>query len=175
MDFNKQIAYRLVNQSRDWLKSKITPDSFQNTILIGIDFWGAIIASQISVVTGLRNYLVGSRGDKKFYSLQEILDNENSDLKIEDIKNVVFITDVVSSGRTLENMHNKLVELFKSKNININSCYAISVISDRRQKKRVDLGFLSGFGTFCSSVRLPVVDADMLPDEDILPSKKYFR
>jgi hypothetical protein len=169
------ILLDIVNQSRDWLVAKIQKEKFSNTLIIGIDFWGAIIASQISAVTGLRNYIVGSRGDKKFYSLQEILESETSELKIDEIKNIVFITDVVSSGRTLENTHNKVVELFKIKNIDIENCYAISVISDRRQKKKVDLGFLSGFGTFCSSVRLPVVNADMLPDEVILPPKKYFK
>lgn len=103
------------------------------------------------------------------------MDCNTSDLKIEDIKNIVFITDVISSGRTLKSVHEKLLELLNTKGIRVENCYAISVISDRRQKKKVDLSFLSGFGTFCSSVRLPVVDSNLLPDEIILPPKRYFR
>ncbi len=168
------ILPELVNQSRDWVMSKIGKDKFSNTLIIGIDFWGAIIASQLSANTGIRNYIVGSRGDKKFYSLEEVLESDTSAVRIDEIKNIVYITDVISSGRTLDNTHKKIVGLFNSRNIKIEFCYAISVISDRRQKKKVDLGFLSGFGTFCSSVRLPVVVADMLPDEIILPPKRYF-
>ncbi len=164
----------IVRQSRGWIETKIGTDKNQSTLLIGIDFWGAIIASQLSVATGMRNFIVGSRGDKKNYSLQEVLESSEPELKIEEIKNIIFLTDVVSSGRTIESIHKKLIEKYTDKGLSIDNYIAIAVISDRRQKKKVDLGFLKSFGTFCGNLRIPVVDADMLPDEDILPKKKYF-
>lgn len=164
----------IVRQSRGWIETKIGADKNQNTLLIGIDFWGAIIASQLSVATGMRNFIVGSRGDKKNYSLQEVLESSEPELKIEEIKNIIFLTDVVSSGRTIETIYKKLIEKYTDKGLNIENYIAIAVVSDRRQKKKVDLGFLQSFGTFCGNLRIPVVDADMLPDEDILPKKKYF-
>lgn len=164
----------IVRKSRSWIEDKIGSDKTQNTLLIGIDFWGAIIASQLSVATGMRNYIIGSRGDKKNYSLQEVLESSEPELRIEEIKNIIFLTDVVSSGRTIESIHKKLIEKYSSKGLNIENYIAIAVISDRKQKKKVDLGFLKSFGTFCGNLRIPVVNADMLPDEDILPKKKYF-
>jgi len=164
----------IVRQSRAWIETKIGADKNQSTLLIGIDFWGAIIASQLSVATGMKNFIVGSRGDKKNYSLQEVLESSEPEFKIEEIKNIIFLTDVVSSGRTIETIHKKLIEKYADKGLNIDNYIAIAVISDRRQKKKVDLGFLKSFGTFCGNLRIPVVDADMLPDEDILPKKKYF-
>ena len=51
---------------------------------------------------------------------------------------------------------------------------AVSIISDRNQKKKHDIGFLNLFGTFCCNLRIPVLDKEDLPDEDILPSNTYF-
>jgi pyrimidine operon attenuation protein/uracil phosphoribosyltransferase/predicted phosphodiesterase len=173
-DSSIAILPAIVRQSRGWIEAKIGVDKNQSTLLIGIDFWGAIIASQLSVATGMRNFIVGSRGDKKNYSLQEVLESSEPELKIDEIKNIIFLTDVVSSGRTIETIHKKLMEKYTDKGLNIDNYIAIAVISDRRQKKKVDLGFLKSFGTFCGNLRIPVVDADMLPDEEILPKKKYF-
>jgi hypothetical protein len=173
-DSSTAILPSIVRQSRGWIENKIGAGKNQSTLLIGIDFWGAIIASQLSVATGMRNFIVGSRGDKKNYSLQEVLESSEPELKIEEIKNIIFLTDVVSSGRTIETIHKKLIEKYTDKGLNIDNYIAIAVISDRRQKKKVDLGFLKSFGTFCGNLRIPVVDTDMLPDEDILPKKKYF-
>lgn len=173
-DTSISILPDIVRKSRGWIESKLGSDKKQSTLIIGIDFWGAIIASQLSVATGMRNYIVGSRGNKNNYSLQEVLESSEPELRIEEIKNIIFITDVVSSGRTIESIYIKLKEKYSDKGLNINSYMAIAVISDRRQKKKVNLGFLNSFGTFCGNLRIPVVDADMLPDEDILPKKKYF-
>jgi len=164
----------IVKQSRSWIESKIGSDKNQSTLLIGIDFWGAIIASQLSVATGMRNFIIGSRGDKKNYSLQEVFESSEPELKIEGIKNIIFITDVVSSGRTVESIYKKLIEKYTDKGLNIDNYITIAVISDRKQTKKADFGFLQHFGTFCSDLRIPVVDSDMLPDEDILPKKKFF-
>lgn len=173
-DSSIAILPEIIRKSRNWIESKIGLEQTQKTLLIGIDFWGAIIASQLSVATGMRNFIIGSRGDKKFYSLQEVLESSEPEFKIEEIINIIFLTDVVSSGRTIDSIQKRLIEKFTTKGLNIENYIAIAVISDRRQKKKVDLGFLKSFGTFCGNLRIPVVDADMLPDEDILPKKKYF-
>jgi predicted MPP superfamily phosphohydrolase len=172
-DSSAAILPNIVRKARGWLEGKIA-NSMTKTLLIGVDFWGAIVASQLSVATGMRNFIIGSRGDKKFYSLEEILESCEPELKIDEIRNIVFITDVISSGYTIQTIHKKLLEKYSSKGLNIENYIAIAVISDRKQKKKADLGFLKSFGTFCGNLRIPVVEADMLPDEDILPKKKYF-
>src|SRR6185437_11412277 len=172
---SQELLPHIIFDSRNWLQSKLNhSNNCEESLIIGIDFWGSIIASQLSVATGMRNFITGSRGDKKFYSLQEVLESPERELKIENIKNIILVTDVVSSGRTLESIHNKLVDKFADKGLKIEKYLAIAIISDRKQQKKVDLGFLNAFGTFCSSLRIPVVDIDMLPDEEILPTKKYF-
>lgn len=173
-DSSVAILPDIVRQSRAWIESKIGDTKSDSTLLIGVDYWGAIIASQLSVATGMRNLIFGSRGERKNYSIQEILESSEPKLKIEEIKNIVFLTDVISSGRTIESIHKRIIEKYSTQGLNIDNYIAIAVISDRHQKKKVDISFLKSFGTFCGNLRIPVVDADMLPDEDILPKKKYF-
>lgn len=169
-DRNK-ILPEIALSSKDWLYQKIEDKGQRSQLLfVGIDFWGSIIASQLSILTGNNNLCVPSRGEDGEYSITEII-NHGEDIE-NDLAYIVIITDVVSSGFTLSKMYKKIKNIIEKKNKAV-KYIAISVISDRKQKKKSDLGFLSAFGTFCSDLRIPVFDKDDLPDEHLFPPREY--
>ena len=166
------ILPEIIISAKDYLYEIITETNDREQILfVGIDFWGSIISSHLSLMTGNRNYCKRTRGNTIDSSLQEIFIGNDIDLK--NIKYVVLITDVVSSGFTLEKVYNKISTSLKEQNNEI-KYIAISVISDRKQRKKTNLSFLTAFGAFCGNLRIPVVEKDDIPDESILPGKEYF-
>lgn len=161
--------------SREWISSKIgkTKDAnWSDILLIGLDFWGSILSSQLSIMTGARNYCKASKGSDNFYSNRELFDNKIPSEFLLGIKHIVLITDVVSSGDSIQGVADKIRNQLEQPSKSEMKWHAISVISDRHQSKKADLSFLTSFGTFCSNLRIPVVSNSFLPDEDLFPPQE---
>ncbi|MEO7357974.1 MAG: metallophosphoesterase [Ignavibacteria bacterium] len=169
------ILSEIIVSTKDYLEEKIRDISVKDVLYVGIDYWGSIISSQLSVMTGSINYCRALRGSEKHYTKSEQFSETDLETLFINIKYVVFITDVVSTGSTLRRIYEKIISnpVLEAKTKEI-KFITISVMSDRRQRKKADLGFLYAFGTFCNNLRIPVVDKEDLPDEGILPSKKHF-
>jgi orotate phosphoribosyltransferase-like protein len=166
------IINRIVNSSQKWLEgNSIELRSDSNTLVVGVDFWGAMLASQITLRTGVKNIIVPSRGAKTDYTSLEMPDDADKK-PIASTKKLIFIVDVVSSGRSLKDLHDAMKDLC---GISEDCDYhCISVLSDIMQPKDVNLKFLKTFGTCCGSLRIPVISDAILPSEAILPATNYF-
>lgn len=161
--------------SRNWINLKVGESENQTwsrILFIGLDFWGSIISSQLSIMTGARNYCKASKGSDNFYSSKELFQDPIPSNVIEAIEHIVLITDVVSSGDSILGVANRISSHLLEDSKSSIKWHAISVISDRHQSKKADLSFLTSFGTFCSNLRLPVVPNSFLPDEDLLPPQE---
>lgn len=167
----RDILAPIIKNSIDWiLQIGVYSDKM---VLIGIDFWGAIIASSLSVSLGCRNYCFASRGDSKYHTFNLILNDKKCNDIIGDTDSVIFISDVIASGRTI---HKFFLHFTKNCPENcIPKISSISVISDLKQEKRVNLNFLHSFGTFCGNLRIPIFKEEDLPPKEVMPLKSFLK
>lgn len=137
--------------------------SVSETAIIGLDFWGAIIGSQVSVRSGIKHYCIATRGHGQYHSDLEKTNNL-LDTEIPKLKGIIIFIDVVSSGGTI----NKIIKAIKSKNDTI-EFHLISVISNNSQLETETSSNLKSIGTFCLDLKIPILNNSELPDETILP------
>ena len=83
---------------------------------------------------------------------------------LDSLKCIVIFTDVISSGSTIH----KVIEKIKEANSRI-TFHLISVISNNRELRGDVLNQIETVGSFCLELKIPVIENDNLPDENILP------
>ena len=156
-----ELLSSIVSKSFDFIEEHMNLD-YSKSILVGIDFWGTIIGSQLSVRTGMRNFALPTRGFGQYHSNFE---TSNMDLEhqFNEVNSVLFIIDVISCGDTL----NRLVEYSLSKNNKL-KFYVISIISNHSTIKSENFSKITTAATFCEKLRIPVINNNLLPSEDIL-------
>jgi predicted phosphodiesterase len=168
------VLISVINDMSKWLKKKLdVSDSkvVDETILIGMDCWGSVIASQISASTGIRNICVAERGGGQHYLPSENLTAECFN-QILNASTVVIISDVVATGRSLVRLHEKIC---KRDEVALTKRWlCLSVLCDEKQQRAADCSFLEAHGTACKDLRMPILAADQLPPESILPPEISF-
>jgi hypoxanthine-guanine phosphoribosyltransferase len=167
----RDILAPLIKYSKEWiLQKRIYTDKL---LIIGVNFWGAIIASNLSTMLGCKNICCASRGDSQHHTINLLLTNEKCCELLKATDSILIISDVVASGRTIHKIHS----LFQ-KNCSgtpMPKFSSISVISDIRQEKKMNLNFLESFGTFCGNLRIPIFKEVDLPPGDVMPAKPYMQ
>ena len=162
------VPKRLGATTRDmavWLRSQLHHRNFnvEKAVLLGIDCWGAVLASQLSVVTGIRNFCIATRGRGEYHTSHEVISDEvTSAVNVADC--VVLVTDVIATGRTLR----WVFDQFHSDRKERQSWFTLSILSDPKQPLAVDCGFIKAHGTACQIAR-PFLPADHAPDADLVP------
>lgn len=173
---SNELLSRCIEKSVDWLDkvSGITI-SKNNSIFIGIDFWGAIFSSQASIIKDVDNYCIATKSKSEHNVLLEKPEFlcKKLELKNTDLINIILFTDVVSTGNTLLSIQEKIKECLKDKT-NI-KWIALSIISDTKQKRKVELNNFTALGSLCINLRIPILSNEELPDETILPVKYDIR
>jgi hypothetical protein len=174
---NKELLCGCISKSYEWLKKSYSEFNNSNCIFIGINFWGGILASQVSIETGIRNFCLATKSDGRHNNFFETIECTCETIKQlkeeESIKYIFFFTDVISTGKTIYDLKN---EIGKSLNLSDQVTWvAISIISDKKQFRRFDLSSFNKIGTFCSDLRIPIISNDDLPEEHILPVKYDIR
>lgn len=167
------ILARVVNSMVRWLSRQFEKDGrgAEETVLLGIDCWGAVLASQISVQTGAWNFCLGARGQGEHHTSHEKL-SASVYRKIRQCKNIVFVTDVIASGRSLNHIYEQIKAELGEEQAKDLRWFALSVIADESIKRNT--GFLKAQGTTCGALRMPILAAGELPDESILPPNISF-
>jgi hypoxanthine-guanine phosphoribosyltransferase len=168
-----ELLARCVDRGHDWLCSK-TGDSvsYENSVIIGIGFWGAIIGSQLSVRLGVRNYCIASNLSGYKNSKYESLDNLCIYLSgVETIKKIIVVTDVISTGNSICKIKKSIEEKCGAKEF----WCAISVIADKRQERSANISEYNLLGSFCTELAIPIVKNEFLPDETIFPIEYDYR
>lgn len=168
---NRHLLPRIIDESKDWIKRINIQDS--EILLIGIDYWGFIIASNLSIRLGIKNFCFSSRNPRKYDSQNEMIPSEmiSSHITKYSPKNVLIITDVIGTGNTLLKRLNDIKDLFVSAQISIPDFYAITVLSDSMNEKFTSLKDFKIIGSFCDGIRIPIIEKKRMPDEKILQTR----
>lgn len=167
-----ELLSRCIQKMAEWI-SKVLGSSFDrtNTIFIGIDFWGAIFASQSSIILNIENYCIATKSRNEhniLFEKPEFLCEKLSGKK-NDLKNVVIFTDVISTGNTVISIQQKINDCLALRD-NIN-WIAVSIISDVKQPRKVEINNFFALGSLCINLRIPILNVSDLPSLDILPNK----
>lgn len=140
-----------------------------STILVGLEFWGAIIASQVSVSTSITNYCLATKGNGQFHSPSEISHEIMRD-KLSGISDIVFFIDVVSCGETIHRVINNINALIDLGSLEQSlRFHVISIITDGKEYNPQYFKSINTFGTFCKRLKIPVINDSQLPDPNIIP------
>jgi predicted MPP superfamily phosphohydrolase len=157
-----KILTTIVDKSKKRIES-LQINSPSTSIIIGLDFWGAIMATQVAVGTGISSYCIATRGSGQYASAFEV----NHDIltsRLTALKDVILFIDVVSCGETI----NTVIENIKKLKSSI-KFHAISVIIGGGEYNVDYAKKIKSFGTFCRKLKIPIVKDDDLPSSEILP------
>ena len=161
----------IVNEMARWLRQKFgtgdTESLGDECVLIGIDCWGAVLASQISVLTGAQNFCIGARSHGEHYTSSEKI-GERVLSAIRSTKAVVFVTDVVVTGHTLELLYDEIAGKFRDFNPLTLDWMCLSIVADGSQPLITDCTFIKNHCCACTGLPRPVISTANLPDESIL-------
>jgi len=164
----------VVKKMSVWLGRQIggaESDQAANALLLGVDCWGAVLASQLSVVSGVPNFCVAARARGEHSVPQEGID-ERLLGSIAGRHWVVIVSDVIATGRSLAFVRERIAAKVPIDSVR---WLALSIICDRENKRVVECEFIERIGTVCGELRMPVLAKDRLPDEGILPPEISFR
>jgi 3',5'-cyclic AMP phosphodiesterase CpdA len=160
-----------------WLKGKLSSNGsesgFKQIVFLGVDCWGAVLASQLSVLSGAPNFCVASRGSGEDYTPHEQI-SERVIQKIRECSTIIIVHDVVGTGQSLHQVYDQVAKKLSRKDLTKKSWYALSVICDN-SSNRSSCDFLTAHGTACGSLRMPVLAKSQLPGYKILKPQLSFR
>lgn len=155
------------------LNDFLVAEKIGNSIIVGIDSWGAILASQLSVITGIQNFCIAGRaGGSTHTSPERIGDALQS--KMSKLEHVILVTDVIGTGSTLKCVHDDLCKKISSTKKQDIKWTVLSVICDEKQDRKETLGFAYSNMTACKNLRMPILLKESLPDTNILPTDISF-
>lgn len=139
-------------------------------VLIGLNFWGASIACQVSLLTGIKNQCISVEGDSANNMVGEGL-SERVYSDIENAKCIIIITDVISSGTTIAKTYEKISQRLSTEK---QSWLVFSLICDENQPRNVEKLNFADFYSACKGLKMPLFSTDSLPSEKLLPCNMKF-
>ena len=134
-------------------------------LLIGVDVWGACLAAEIGVRTGLTNLSLTLRESDDLSAKSQFLEECNL-LNVESPKSVFFITDVAVTCDTIRRAYDIVKNVLKDCDRHFS---ALSLLSPKSVPYRADISFLRFFYTCCDSIPFVLVKQSDLPDRLALP------
>ncbi len=147
---------------------QIVKSNSDKVLFVGLEIIGSILASQLSVRFNVKNEIFPIRGKHKYYSSEETNDSKILESIIHFEEVVIFI-DIISSGSTI----NDLIKQFNDKNKEL-KIHVISIISNDLKTKISILPYTSSYATFCSTLKIPIIADEDLPNENIFKSTLNF-
>lgn len=156
---DKTLLSRIADKSHEIIKSNIS-DPFHDTLFLGIEIIGGILAAQLSVRFDASNSIIPIRTKSEHYSEYEFSHSSAFD-SLKSMKNVVIFIDLISSGKTVIS----LVDEIKDKNSSIN-IHVICVISNNVTGRLNRIPNTKSYHTFCASLKIPIIKHSDMPDEN---------
>ncbi|MBL0884604.1 MAG: hypothetical protein IBJ16_14885 [Chitinophagaceae bacterium] len=155
-----------------WIERIFPLDQSKKPILIGLGFWGGILASHINARRDSSCFLISSHriphNQVYFESINYVVDS----LVGVDFDSVIIITDVISTGNSIVRVKKELETKYPSQ---CKKFVAVSVLSDKNQHRLQQLNEFYKIGSLCIDLPIPVIDNDKLPDHSIFPVEYDFR
>jgi hypothetical protein len=164
---DKKLLSRITDKCYE-LVNKLISSSFEKTIFFGIEIIGGILASQLSVRFNVRNSIIPIRSKLGHYSEFEF-SHSTAFNSMASIDNVVIFIDLISSGETINSLVDEILTANSKANIHV-----ISIISNNIEKRLIIIPKTKSYTTFCSSLRIPIIKHDEMPDEEFVsPNLKF--
>ena len=141
----------------------LLPDglSLKQCLLIGVDSWGSIISSRLSISTNIRSCCVAVRCQRGSYDGSEVV-NQNLKNIVKGKKFVFVISDVISTGFSVSKLRQELESTTGSQ------WYSLSVIYDPSQERLECFNGYSGMYYLCGPIKIPIIRKEQLPEHNLL-------
>jgi len=145
-----------------------------DSLLLGVGCWGAIIASHISLVTGMVNIAI-SVEDALSIPRAESIVMDSLELNLKGRKTIIMVTDVVATGTTINTIYKHVKNYCDLKGENVERWYLMSLIAGDKKQIICDPRVIET--TFCAKVPIPVVERNELPSFDVIKndSRRRFK
>jgi len=124
-------------------------------IIVGIDNWGAIMASRLGAATNINSCSIAIGNNNSSHLEEEVVNDKLKNI-LSSKKGVILLTDVISTGRTLADI---LGNLDISENV---STFIFSIFFDNNQEHPVSFEKYMHLYAACTSVRLPIIQSSKL-------------
>ena len=152
----------------EWLNKTILVGNEQE-FFIGCGFWGGILASNVSVRTGVNTFAISSfvstpNSCPYDESIEHLVANLTN---LDKIKRIIIFTDVISSGDTLFAVKTKFENLAVKK-------FEWSAVSILIDSNNISDDFRNNFkisGSLCTKLKMPVIKRNLLPSDDLYPPR----
>lgn len=168
-----ELLSSLVTQMAKKVKKELADIKPDNPIIIGLDSWGSILASQVSVMTGIKNFCIAGRAKGLTHTAPErISETVRNGVLVCDL--IILISDVIGTGMSLKGMYDDLTEEMSEKQKKQVEWILLSVICDDRCDRKSNLCFAHTNITACKDLRMPILKNDGLPSESVLPADISF-
>jgi hypoxanthine-guanine phosphoribosyltransferase len=168
---NRELFCQAIEKMYEWIQiNSIKQD--ETSLICGLGFWGAVFAAQLGARTGITSFSVSSKRVKTAHNHFESVESIKDELEGKEIKNIILITDVISTGTSILSLKKELIDGINAENA---KWYALSVLSDKTQERLKNIIEFEKLGSLCISLPIPVIDNERLPDESIFPITFDFR
>lgn len=167
------ILSAVITKMTQWVKKQLIDEESTMPVIVGIDSWGAILASQISAMTGVKNYCVAGRAGGITHAASERI-SETVKAGILGCDMLFLVSDVVGTGKSLARINAELTEDMTDNQKRQIKCSLLSVICDEGYQRGDNLKFAFTNATACKDLRMPILRNDQLPNEAILPADISF-
>lgn len=164
---DKELLNRISDKCFELINSKIT-SSNTDTLFLGIEIIGGIIASQLSVRLNIKNSIIPVRSKLDHYSEFEF-SHSSAFENIANIKDIFIFIDIISTGNTI----NSLIEEILSKNTEVN-IHVITIITNDIENKVNSISKTKSYNTFCTNLKIPIIKHSEMPEEEyVKPNLKF--
>lgn len=168
-----EVFSTVIDRVGNWITSEVGLLGYEasDVLCIGVDCWGAVLSSQLSVFKGFNNTCVAARGNAEHSSHWETV----SDRVVERAaaaKIIVFVSDVISTCKTIRFIWEKLRESPLFHDPDSKRVFAACLIADGKVSKDDD--FISSIGACCCALRMPVFSVDDFPSDAVIPTQISF-
>lgn len=168
-----ELLSSVITKMVQWVKKQLIDEDAENPVIIGVDSWGAILASQITAMTGIRNYCVAGRVGGITHSASERI-RETVQSGVADCDLIILVSDVIGTGKSLNRIHDELSEKMSEEQKQKIKWSLLSVICDEDCQRDSNLNFAYTNATACKDLRMPILRNDQLPNESVLPADISF-
>lgn len=169
---NRELLSGSIEKIHEWVGKISKFENSESCVLIGLGFWGGIFASQLNARRNNPCFLVSSKRIKHNHIYFESIDYIINQISSFDVKEVIILTDVISTGHSILELKQRILEKLSLDGAKF---LAISIISDKNQQRLQKIEEFFKIGSLCIDLPIPVIENDKLPDENIFPVEYDFR
>lgn len=164
------VYLKVINTLKKKVEELITGKiSKRDCIIIGLDHWGAILASRLGAATNIKSCCLAVNDENRAYDSFEVSNEELVGI-VKKKKMVFVVSDVISTGYSVSKVASS--SLFNEGS----NWYALCIIFDPLQNRGQMLSKYSHTYYLCGKISMPLVKNELLPDNNILkPSNTIIR